>query len=84
MTTLLALPAEDELQLTEVELMKLTGTPQHSLQIDWLKEKRWAYTLTRSGRPVVGRLYANLKLSGVEVATIVSPQGFELDLSAIQ
>jgi hypothetical protein len=84
MTTLLALPAEDELQLTDAELAKLTGTPQHSLQIDWLKGNRWAYTLTRAGRPVVGRLYANLKLSGVEVATIVSPQAFELNFSAIQ
>lgn len=84
MTTLFALPADDELTLSDSDLERLTGTPQAKLQIDWLRTNGWAFTLTRAGRPTVGRLYANLKLSGVEVATIVKPQGFELNLSAIQ
>lgn len=84
MTTLFALPADDELTLSDSDLERVTGTPQAKLQIDWLRANGWAFTLTRAGRPTVGRLYANLKLSGVDVATIVNPQGFELDLSAIQ
>ncbi len=71
MSTLLALPPRDELQLSDAELEGITGACQIKLQIDWLKEKGWSFTLTRSGRPVVGRLYANLKLSGVEVKTII-------------
>lgn len=84
MTTLLALPARDELHLSDGELEGLTGATQARLQIEWLRLNGWAHTLTRAGRPVVGRLYANLKLSGIEVATIVRPEGFELNLSAIQ
>lgn len=84
MTTLLALPAKDELHLSDAELEAITGASQPRLQIDWLRLNGWAHTLTRAGRPVVGRLYANLKLSGVEVATIVRSDGFELNLSAIQ
>lgn len=84
MSTLLALPPRDELQLSDAEIEGITGASQVKLQIDWLRLNGWAFTLTRGGRPVVGRLYANLKLSGVEVATIVRPEGFELNLSAIQ
>lgn len=83
MTTLLALPARDELQLSEEELARLTGTPQTARQVEWLKANGWAYSLTCGRRPVVGRLYANLKLSGVEVATMVKSQSFELDLTAL-
>lgn len=84
MSALLSLPAVDELQLSDAELERIIGASQPRLQIEWLREKGWAFTLTRAGRPVVGRLYANLKLSGVEVTTIVRSEGFELNLSAIQ
>lgn len=82
--TLLALPGQDQLQLTPDELAGLTGTPQTALQIDWLRANGWAHTLTRAGKPVVGRLYANLKLSGVEVATMVQPSAWQPNLAAIQ
>jgi hypothetical protein len=81
---LLDLPAPDQLQLTADELDRLTGSPMTALQIEWLRANGWAYTLTRAGKPVVGRLYANLKLSGVEVATMVSPGSWQPNLSAIQ
>ncbi len=80
---LLDLPAPDQLQLTFEELERLTGSPQAALQIEWLKTNGWAYTLTRAGKPVVGRLYANLKLSGVEVATIVRPSAWQPDFGAL-
>jgi Domain of unknown function (DUF4224) len=80
---LLDLPAQDQLQITPDELERLTGSPQAGLQIDWLKANGWAYTLTRAGKPVVGRLYANLKLSGVEVATIVQPSAWQPDFGAL-
>lgn len=81
---LLTLPEADQLQLTPDELERLTGAAQTALQLEWLRANGWAYTLTRAGKPVVGRLYANLKLSGVEVATMVSPGSWQPNLSAIQ
>lgn len=81
---LLYLPDADQLQLTPDELERLTGASQTALQIAWLREQAWTYTVTRAGKPVVGRLYANLKLSGVEVATIVGPTAWQPNLGAIQ
>lgn len=82
--TLLPLPDADQLQLTPDELERLTGATQTALQLAWLRDQGWAYTLTRAGKPVVGRLYANLKLAGVEVATIVGPTSWQPNLGAIQ
>lgn len=83
MSTLLALPPPDELQLTAAELAGITGSPLARLQIEWLKANRWAHTLTRGGEPVVGRLYANLKLSGVEVKTMIQAEEWSPDMAAI-
>lgn len=83
MTSLLNLPAVGELQLSETELEGLVGSPQHRLQIEWLKSNGWAHTLTRGGRPVVGRLYANLRLANVDVATMAPSQEWSPNASAL-
>lgn len=82
--TMLPLPSPDELQLTPAELESLTGAAQTALQLDWLRVNGWAFSLTRAGKPVVGRLYANLKLSGVEVATMIAPGSWQPNMAAIQ
>lgn len=84
MTSMFPMPSLDELQLTAEELARLTGSPRQALQVEWLKINGWCHSLTRGGDPVVGRLYANLKLSGVDVATMVSPSAWQPDMSAIQ
>jgi hypothetical protein len=70
MMNLIPLPSEGELTLTRAELASVTGTPQPRLQIEWLKAHGWKFTLTRGHEPIVGRLYANLKLGGVELAAV--------------
>lgn len=81
---LLSLPSVDELQLTEAELAALTGSPMPKLQIEWLKANGWAHTLTRAERPVVGRLYANLRLANLDVSTMTSSSNdWTPDLSAL-
>lgn len=82
---LVPLPNEGELTLTKAELAGITGSPQARLQVEWLEKNRWRFTLTRAGEPVVGRLYANLKLGGVELAqvTIGSTDEWEPNASAI-
>ena len=85
MSALLAIPEPGQLQLTEHELEGITGTPMTKLQLEWLQSNGWAHTTTRAGRPVVGRLYANLKLSGVDVATIAKvDQTWSPNVHAIQ
>ncbi|WP_343625408.1 DUF4224 domain-containing protein [Roseateles puraquae] len=78
-----ALPDAGELLLTDVELHGLTGVQQRRLQIEWLKDNGWVFFISRVGRPVVGRLYANLKLAGLELPTFADAAPFRLNISAI-
>lgn len=80
---LLPLPNSGELLLTDLELQSLSGAQQYRLQIDWLTDNGWVFFRTRAGRPVVGRLYANLKLANVELKQVWECRRFELDLTAI-
>lgn len=80
---LLPLPGVDELLLTDAELAKLTGATQWRLQLDWLQTNGWVFFCTRAGRPVVGRLYANLRLANVELRVLLEPRAFSLNVAAI-
>lgn len=83
MTTLLPLPGEGELILTEAEVKRITGAGTPKLQLQWLQDNGWAHTVDRHGAPVVGRLYANLKLGGLDMATMVQGAEWQPDTSAI-
>jgi len=52
--------------LTDEELATITGYQIPSKQIQWLTENHWVFVLTGARRPIVGRAYARLKLSGVK------------------
>lgn len=52
--------------LTDEELATITGYQIPSKQIKWLTENHWEFVLTGARRPIVGRVYARLKLSGVK------------------
>ncbi|WP_343633552.1 DUF4224 domain-containing protein [Roseateles sp.] len=77
MTAILPLPEPGDEILSVEALARLTGAVRRDLQIEWLKKNRWYFNLNRGGDPIVGRLYANLKLSGVEVKTIVQQSQWE-------
>lgn len=70
--------------LTEEELAAITGYQLPSKQIQWLSINGWQYVLTRSRRPIVGRVYARLKLAGVSPsATNTVTETWTLDLSRV-
>ncbi|MDQ0653776.1 DUF4224 domain-containing protein [Pseudomonas cedrina] len=70
--------------LAEDELATITGCLIHSGQIGWLNRNGWKYVLTRARRPVVGRVYARMKLAGVKPsAENVAAEVWSLDLSKI-
>lgn len=70
--------------LTEEELAAITGYQLPSKQIQWLSINGWQYVLTRSRRPIVGRVYARLKLAGVSPsATNSVTETWTLDLSRV-
>ena len=70
--------------LAEEELAAITGYQLPSKQIQWLSMNGWQYVLTRSRRPIVGRVYARLKLAGVSPsATNSVTETWTLDLSRV-
>ena len=73
-----------DLTLTSDELAKITGHSRAQGVIDWLKANRWHHHINKAGQPVVGRLYATMKLSGVEVKNMVQSQAWTLDLASMQ
>jgi hypothetical protein len=70
--------------LAEEELAAITGYMIPSGQIAWLNRNGWKYVLTRARRPVVGRIYARMKLAGVKPsAENVAAEAWSLDLSKV-
>lgn len=75
------LPSET---LTEDELAAITGYKIPSCQRQWLQRNAWEHVLTAAQRPVVGRVYARLKLAGVKPsATNAVAETWSLDLSRV-
>ena len=77
MSPIFALPDPGDETLSSEAIARITGASRRDLQIEWLKRNRWHFSLNRGGDPIVGSLYANLKLSGVEVKTIVQTEPWE-------
>lgn len=48
--------------LSEEELADLTGYKHRGYQRQWLKARNWVFIESRGGRPLVGRMYARMKL----------------------
>jgi hypothetical protein len=70
--------------LAEDELAAITGYMIPSGQIAWLNRNGWTYVLTRARRPIVGRVYARMKLAGVNPsAENVAAEAWSLDLSKV-
>lgn len=51
--------------LTDDEVAAITGYLTPSKQIQWLALNGWQHVLNGARRPVVGRVYARLKLAGL-------------------
>jgi len=70
--------------LNQEELVAITGYQIPSRQIQWLSSNGWEYVLTGARRPIVGRIYARLKLAGVKPSTTSAvAETWTLDLSKV-
>lgn len=70
--------------LSEADLAGITGYKLPSRQIEWLVANRWQHVLTGANRPVVGRVYARLKLAGVKpTAAHAVADTWTLDISKV-
>ncbi|MGF6668067.1 DUF4224 domain-containing protein [Pseudomonas monsensis] len=58
--------------LSDDELAELTGYKARAYQRRWLIDRQWVFVESRGKRPLVGRMYARMKL-GMINPTIVDP-----------
>lgn len=66
------------------ELATMIGRKQSRAQRAWLDSHGWRYEINAAGRPVVGRVYARLKLAGVKPnAANAAAETWALDLSKV-
>lgn len=66
------------------ELATMIGQKQTRSQRAWLDSHGWRYEVNAAGRPVVGRVYARLKLADVKPnATTAAAETWTLDLSKV-
>jgi hypothetical protein len=70
--------------LTPEELAEITGARRSADQLAWLRENGWVYALSKRGDPRVGRLYANLRLAGINPASLTPGAGRGPNLAAVK
>ncbi len=71
--------------LTGPEIEAITGYRLPSKQITWLKLKGWQFVTNGANHPVVGRVYARLKLAGVKPTSANAvAEAWSLDLSRVK
>lgn len=70
--------------LAEEELATISGYQTPSKQIQWLTDNHWEFVLTGARRPIVGRMYARMKLAGIQpLAAKAVAEAWTLDLSKV-
>lgn len=70
--------------LVPEEVIQITGCVRRNDQITWLDSHGWAYVKTRAGEPVIGRMYARLKLAGISPQLLGASEVRGPDLSKIR
>lgn len=58
--------------LSDEELTDITGYKARAYQRRWLDDRKWLYVESRGRRPLVGRMYARMKL-GIAPTEILDP-----------
>ena len=83
-TLQIALP--NQLHLSPEELAGLTGRHAARLQIAWLQAQGWEFSLDTDKGVLVGKLYAHLRLAGLQPAAVAAAPGAGtgFDLGAVR
>lgn len=70
--------------LSAEEVETISGCGRKNDQIKWLQQNGWTFIKNRAGVPIIGRLYARLRLSGINPASLVSAPSWAPDLSKVR
>lgn len=83
MTAIFEMPIASE-TLSQEEVVLITGCARRADQIAWLQTEGWTFVKNKAGEPVIGRLYARLKLAGISPNTLTSSGGWAPDLNKVR
>jgi hypothetical protein len=85
MSAMFELPLQSE-TLSAEEISDISGCSRKNDQIDWLQRQGWVFIQNRAGAPIIGRLYARLKLAGINPAAMSMPAaaGWQPDFSKVR
>lgn len=80
MTAIFEFPLQSE-TLAPEEVAQITGCPRRSDQTQWLTRNHWAFHTTKAGEPIIGRMYARLKMAGINPTALMTTGGWVPDFS---
>ena len=83
MTAVFEMPMPSE-TLSVEEIQQITGCGRRGDQVAWLKAAGWTHVVNRAGEPIVGRLYARLRLAGISPSALMSTGGWAPDFSSLR
>ncbi len=82
MTALFEMSLKSE-TLTYDELREITGCSRASDQLKWLEANNWTHHKNKGGEAVVGRLYARLKMAGINAESIAPQKSWKPDFASL-
>ena len=83
MSAIFEMPIADE-TLSSDELHRITGHAYSAGQAKWLTEAGWIFHTNRAGDPIVGRLFARMKMAGIHTPSLTSPTGWAPDFRGLR
>lgn len=83
MTAFFEMPMASE-TLSHEELSQISGCARRADQIAWLQAEGWTFVKNKAGEPIVGRLYARLRLSGISPNALATSGNWSPDLSKVR
>lgn len=78
MTAIFEMPISSE-TLSQDEIVFITGCSRRADQVIWLEAQGWTFIKNKAGEPIIGRMYARLKLSGINPSTLTNPSTWAPD-----
>lgn len=70
--------------LSQAEVEELTGRKLANDQKSWLESQGWSFAVNAHGRPIVGRAFARLKLSGITPIVTVQKSDWSPDFKTLK
>lgn len=82
MTAIFEFPMPSEI-LSSDEVAEITGCARRGDQVEWLAQNGWVFHQNKAKEPIVGRMYARLRMAGITPAAMATTGGWVPDFSKL-